>query len=162
MQVSLIVAYAANRVIGRDGRLPWHLPADLAHFKRTTMGRPIVMGRRTWDSIGRPLPGRRNIVVSRDLAWRAPGAEAAGSLDDAIARCDDQPEVFVIGGAQVYALALPRADRIVATEIDRAYDGDAWFPALDAEAWRAVAREAHPAGDGMPSYAIVEYRRHAG
>jgi len=157
-RLSIIVAYAANRVIGRDNRLPWRLPGDLAHFKRTTMGRPVVMGRRTWESIGRPLPGRRNVVLSRDRMWNADGAERAGSLDDALALCVDADEAFVIGGAEVYEQALPHTHRVVATEIGRDYEGDAWFPPLDST-WREVARDVHPAVDATPTYAFVEYFR---
>lgn len=159
MRLTLIVAYASNGVIGRGDALPWRLPADLAHFKRVTMGCPIVMGRRTWDSIGRPLPGRRNLVVTRNAAWSAPGAEARSSLEDAIAACSGAADVFVIGGAQLYAQALGRADRVVATEIAETYDGDATFPALDAAEWRIASREAHPAGADTPAYAFVEYER---
>lgn len=159
MKLSIIVARAANGVIGRDNALPWRLPADLAHFKRTTIGRPIVMGRKTWDSIGRPLPGRRSLVVTRNASWSAPGAERASSLDAALAACADVDEVFVIGGAQLYADALPRADRVVVTEIARDYEGDARIPGLDPAQWRVASREAHAAEGDAPPYAFVDYVR---
>jgi dihydrofolate reductase len=143
-RITLIVARARNGVIGRGGTLPWRLPEDLAHFKRTTMGHPIVMGRRTWESIGRPLPGRRSIVVSRQPGFDAPGAEVATSLDAALALCADSPEIFVIGGAQLYREALPRAQRLIVTEIDADFDGDADFPAPDPLQWRETARQRLP------------------
>jgi dihydrofolate reductase len=146
--ISIIVGRARNGVIGRGGDLPWRLPEDLAHFKRTTMGHPVIMGRKTWDSIvarlGKPLPGRRNIVVSRN-GQRYEGAEVVPSLDAALALCAHSDEAFVIGGAQLYALALPRATRVYATEIDADFDGDAFFPALDPAVWREVRRERHHA-----------------
>lgn len=132
---SLIVARAANGIIGRDNGMPWHLPADLAHFKRTTLGRPVIMGRRTWESIGRPLPGRRNIVVTRNAAFPAPGAEIVGSLEAAWRAVDGSDEVFVIGGGQLYAEALPGADRIYVTEIGETIEGDTRFPDLDPGDW---------------------------
>jgi dihydrofolate reductase len=160
MKLSLIVAKARNGVIGRDNTLPWRLPDDLAHFRRTTMGHPIVMGRKTWESIGRPLPGRRSIVVTRNADWQADGAERAGSLDAALALCGDAAEVFVIGGAQLFETALPLADAIVATEIAADVDGDASFPALDPREWSEIARREHapPTPDGW-AYAFVEYAR---
>jgi dihydrofolate reductase len=142
-RVTLIVARARNGVIGRAGTLPWHLPEDLAHFKRTTMGHPIVMGRRTWTSIGRPLPGRRSIVVSSDPDFRAPGAEVVPSLDAALRAAGDVPEVFVIGGARLYAEAAGRAQRILLTHIDADFEGDTYFPAPDPREWSAVQRERH-------------------
>ena len=143
-RLTLIVARARNGVIGRDGTLPWRLPEDLAHFKRTTMGHPIVMGRRTWESIGRPLPGRRSIVVSRQAGFIAAGAEVVPSLDDALALCAGAEEVFVIGGAQLYRDALPRAERLIVTEIDADFEGDTHWPAPDPAHWRETAREHQP------------------
>ena len=162
MKLSLIVAYARNGVIGRDNALPWRLPEDLAFFKRITTGHPVIMGRRTWDSIGRPLPQRRNIVVTRNAGWHADGALRAASLADALALCADAPEAFVIGGGQIYATALPLADAVVATEIDRDVDGDARFPALALVDWIEVSREARvgPAPDSWP-FAWVHYARRA-
>lgn len=164
MELALIAAVARNGVVGRDNQIPWHLPEDFAHFRQTTMGCPVVMGRRTWDSLPprfRPLPGRRNLVVTRQHDWRADGAEVAHGLDEALALVADAPTVFVIGGAQLYAEALPRADRLVLTEIDREYDGDAYFPAWDRNAYDEVERRPAQAGaDGVP-LAFVTYRRRA-
>lgn len=126
--LTLIVARARNGVIGRDNTLPWRLPEDLAHFKRTTMGAPIVMGRKTYESIGRPLPGRRNIVVTRSAKLALPGCEIAHSLEDAQRLCIGVEQIFLIGGAQLYADALPSADRLIVTEIDADFEGDAHFP----------------------------------
>jgi dihydrofolate reductase len=122
--------------------LPWRLPEDLQHFKRTTMGAPIIMGRKTWDSIGRPLPGRRNIVVSRNRDLHIEGADVVGSLEDAQRLCVGVEQVFLIGGAQLYAEALPSADRLIVTEIDADVEGDAFFPAVDRTTWVETAREA--------------------
>jgi dihydrofolate reductase len=157
-RLSLIVARARNGVIGKDGALPWKIPGELAHFKRTTMGHPIVMGRKTWESIGRPLPGRRNIVVTRNGGYSAPGAEVAASLEAALTLCADADEVFVIGGAELYAQALPRAARAVVTEIDADFDGDARFPSLAPSEWQVVDRQ--PAA-GPPPHAFVTYVRRA-
>jgi dihydrofolate reductase len=143
-RLTLIVARARNGVIGRDGKLPWRLPEDLAFFKQTTMGHPIVMGRRTWESIGRPLPGRRNIIVSRQAGFSAAGAEVVPSLDQAIHLCGGDEALFVIGGAQLYAEALPRAERLIVTEIDADFDGDTHWPAPDPAQWRETARQHLP------------------
>lgn len=143
-RITLIVARARNGVIGRNGALPWRLPEDLAFFKRTTMGHPMVMGRRTWDSIGRPLPGRRNLVVSRQAGFVAAGGEVVPSLDDALRRCEGSTEVFVIGGAQLYRDALPRAGRLIVTEIDADFDGDTHWPRPDPAQWREASREHLP------------------
>jgi dihydrofolate reductase len=159
-RVTLILARARNGVIGAKGGLPWHLPEDLAFFKRTTMGHPIVMGRKTWESIGRPLPGRRGVVVTRDRRYSAPGAETVHSLDEAIERCRDAEEIFVIGGAQLYAEALPRADRLLLTEIDADFDGDTFLPVPSPDVWMETDREVHaPAGGRAFSFAFVDYRR---
>ena len=164
-RTTLIVARARNAVIGRGNTLPWRLPEDLKHFKATTMGHAIVMGRKTFESIGRALPGRRTIVVSRDARWQHEGCERASSLQAAIALartpgadptiCTD--EVFVTGGADVYRQALPLADRVIATEIDRDFDGDIFFPALDPARWHEVSRLAHVSTVGL-AFAIVDYR----
>lgn len=159
-RVTLIVARARNGVIGRDGALPWRLPEDLAFFKRTTMGHAIVMGRRTWESIGRPLPGRRNIIVSRQAGFVAAGAEVAASLDEALRLCEGSPEVFVIGGAQLYRDALPRAERLIVTEIDADFEGDTFWPPPDAAHWREVGREhLPPAGERHFALDFVTYLR---
>lgn len=165
-RVTLIVARSRNGMIGANGGLPWHLPEDLKHFRTLTMGHAIVMGRRTWDSIGRALPGRRSIVVSGDAQRRFEGAERASSIEEALAiasrpvadRSIATDEVFVIGGAQLFAAALPLADRAVVTEIDRDFEGDTRFEALDSRAWSVVERREHRAADGTP-FAIVDYRR---
>ena len=147
MRRSLIVARARNGAIGLANAMPWHLPADLAHFKRTTLGHPVIMGRRTWESIGRALPGRRNIVVSRTPGFRAPGAEVVGSLAAAWEAVRDADEAFVIGGAQLYADALPQADRIYLTDMAGEVEGDTFFPALDARQWRETLLGEHPADE---------------
>ena len=144
---TLVVAMARNRVIGRENALPWRLPAELAHFKRVTMGHPIVMGRRTYESIGRPLPGRQNIVVSRNPGFEAPGCTVVGSLDEAYAAAGDAQEISIIGGTSLFEAALPTADCIHLTEVDADVEGDTWFPQFDRAAWseREIAR--HPADD---------------
>lgn len=156
----LIYARAANGVIGKDNRLPWHLPEDLAHFKRTTLGCPVIMGRKTWDSLPpkfRPLPGRLNIVVTRDTSFVADGASVAHSLDAARALCPAGGTAWVIGGAQIYAQALPLASEVVVTEIAQDFEGDAFAPVLGPE-WREAAREDHVSASGLP-FAFVHYRR---
>lgn len=156
--IVIVVARARNGTIGRDNALPWHLPEDLRHFKATTMGGTLIMGRRTFESIGRPLPGRRTIVLTRDAGWSHDGCERAGSLDEALSRCAGLEQVFVVGGAQVYAQALPRADRIVLTEVDADVEGDAWFPAPDPAIWRATG-ETRGVGAGGLGYAIRTLER---
>ncbi|MFT0533560.1 dihydrofolate reductase [Castellaniella hirudinis] len=156
--IRLVVAYTENRVIGRDGGMPWHLPGDLAHFKRSTLGHPIVMGRKTWRSLGRPLPGRRNLVLTRDAGFSAPGAECFASLDAALASCADAAVVCVIGGEQIFKLALPLAHAVIATEIHAQIEGDTWFPALPAGQWQEAERQAQPAENGL-RYDFVVYRR---
>jgi dihydrofolate reductase len=140
-RISIIVAYAANRVIGKDGKMPWHLSEDLKRFRRLTMGHHIVMGRKTWESIGRLLPGRKHIIISRRPGYGMPGATVVDSIDAAIAAARGDSEIFVIGGGEIYALVLPFADRILATEIDREYEGDARFPELEKGRWRETVRE---------------------
>ena len=159
-RVTLILARARNGVIGAKGGLPWNLPEDLAFFKRATMGHPIVMGRRTWQSIGRPLPGRRSVVVTRDRDFSTAGAEVVHSLDDAVALCHDSDEIFVIGGAQLYSAALPRANRLLLTEIDADFEGDTFLPAAAEEEWTEASREHHPAtGARAYGFDFVDYRR---
>ena len=149
--ISFHLARADNGVIGRDGQLPWRLPADLRRFKAQTMGRPMVMGRKTFESFPAPLPGRRHIVLTRDPHWSAPGAEIARDADAALALAGD--DVAVIGGAEVFALFLPRADRIELTEVHDAPEGDAEVPAFTG--WREVAREDFAAEAGRPAYSFV-------
>lgn len=157
-QLCLVAALASNGVIGTAGRLPWYLPEDLRHFKALTLGHPVIMGRRTWESIGKPLPGRENIVVSRQRAYDAPGARVCGSLDESLAQCADAPIAFVIGGADLYAAALPIADRLEFTEISAAFRGDTRFPAFDRGAWRETRREAQTSADGL-RFDFVRYER---
>jgi len=159
MTVSLIVAMAHNRVIGVDNKLPWHLPADLKYFKSVTLGKPIIMGRKTYESIGRPLPGRTNIVVTRNPDWHADGVTVVASLDEAIAAAGDTDEVMIIGGAEIYGAALQAADRLYVTEVDLAVDGDAFFPAIDPALWREAERDPHAAAGGQPGYSFVRYER---
>ena len=159
-RITLVVAMDAERGIGIGNRLPWHLPEDLAHFKRITSGHPIVMGRKTFDSIGRALPNRRNIVITRNAGWRHEGVERAASLAEALALCGDV-EVFVIGGGQIFAEALPLAERLELTEIARRFDCDTFFPALAAGAWREQAREVHHAPALDAGYAFVTLQRTA-
>jgi dihydrofolate reductase len=140
-KIVLVVAMARNRVIGKDGALPWHLPEDLKRFRRLTMGHPIIMGRKTHDSIGRPLPGRRNIVVSRNPDLEIDGVETATSLQSALAMVADCDTAFVIGGEQIYQAALPLADRIELTLIDSDFEGDARFPEIDPVEWTESQRE---------------------
>jgi len=153
MTITVLAAVGANLVIGRDGDMPWHLPEDLAHFKATTMGHTMVMGRRTYDAIGRALPGRRTIVITRQEGWQAPGVEVAHSLADAFALAGPT-EVFVIGGGEVYREAMPFADQMMLTEIEQSPEGDVFFPPLDADHWHETTRERH---DG---FAFVTYVRH--
>ena len=165
MKLSLIAVVARNGVIGRGNELVCRLPEDQQHFRRVTMGCPVVMGRKTWESLPprfRPLPGRRNIVVTRNPQWQAAGAEAAPSLAAALARVEAVPTVFVIGGGQLYREAIALADELVLTEIDRDFDGDAHFPAWDPGRFTPTSRERHHAGPPNNfDYAFVTYRRTA-
>lgn len=160
MELVLVVARARNGVIGKDGAMPWHLPADLKRFKRMTVGKPVIMGRKTFESIGKPLPGRQNIVLTRDKGWQAEGVTMVPNLAEAIAAAGLDPRtrvdgVMVIGGAQIYAEALPSATRIELTEIDAAPEGDTLLPAFDPARWRETARETHPAEGDQPGFAFV-------
>jgi dihydrofolate reductase len=156
--VFLIAAVAANGVIGARGKLPWHLPEDLKHFKALTLGHPVIMGRKTWESLGRPLPGRENIVVTRTAAYEAPGASVAASLDAALALCAGEAVAFVIGGAELYAAALPLAAGLVLTEIHRDYEGDTRFPDFDRRAWRETQRKPQTGAGGL-RFDFVLYER---
>jgi dihydrofolate reductase len=161
-RLSIIVATDANRGIGINNTLPWHLPEDLAHFKRTTTGHPIIMGRKTFDSIGRPLPNRRNIVITRNPEWSHAGIESVASVAAAAALAGsnvDGGEAFIIGGAQIYEEALPLADRLIVTEIAQRFDCDAFFPALDMARWQEVSRQTHRSSDGAFDYAFVTYEK---
>ncbi|MBA3623816.1 MAG: dihydrofolate reductase [Methylibium sp.] len=158
MELVLIAAVARNGAIGQGGTMPWHLPADLQRFKRTTLGAPILMGRKTWDSIGRALPGRRSIVITRNPQWLAQGAETAESLHGALRLAEGAPQVFVIGGAQIYTEALPLADRLLLTEIDADFEGDTFFPAWDRAAFIEEGSEPWISGPG-PRFRFADYRR---
>ena len=151
---------AANRVIGRNNALPWHLPADLKRFKALTLGHPVLMGRKTCESIGRPLPGRRNLVITRNRGYSAHGCEVVHSLEAALTACRGAPDIFVIGGAELYREALPRAQRLEFTEIHADFEGDAHFPPIAQEQWRESAREIHASEPGIPfRYDFVRYER---
>lgn len=161
-----MVAMASNGVIGSKNRLPWHLPEDLRYFKRITLGKPIIMGRKTFESIGRPLPGRPNIVVSRSVDWSAPGVTVADSLESALysaqalAAASGAEELMVIGGAQIYAAALPLASRLYVTEVHAAVAGDTWFPPVNPAEWREITREEYAAtDDNLYAYAFVVHDR---
>lgn len=163
MTIALVVAMADNGVIGRGGDLPWHLPEDLKYFRAVTMGKPMVMGRRTYEAIGRPLPGRANIVVTRNRAFRPEGVEVAATLDDAIRIAEQRAaeagveEIMIIGGAQIYSAALPRAGRIYLTEVHQAVEGDTTFPDFDRAALREVSREARQTASGVAiSFVVLE------
>ncbi|MDB5748285.1 MAG: diacylglycerol kinase [Massilia sp.] len=158
MTLTLVVAIDAQRGIGVDNKLPWHLPEDLAHFKRVTMGHPMIMGRKTFDSIGRPLPGRRSIVVTRNAGWRHEGVEAAPSLEAAIALVRED-EASIIGGAQIFEAALHVADRMIVTEIDHTFACDTFFPPIDPAVWVETARERHRSEASGYDYAYVTYVR---
>ena len=163
-ELILIAAIARDRVIGKDNALLWHLPEDMKHFRDLTRGNSVIMGRKTWQSLPerfRPLPDRHNIVLTRDPGFLAPGAQLAVTLDDALAACSNASQAFIIGGAEIYALALPRADRMELTEIAADFSGDAWFPPWNPTEWIEQARETHrheTAGGGW-GYAFVSYRR---
>ena len=160
MKISIVVAMASNGVIGRDNELPWHLPADLQHFKKTTMGKPILMGRKTWESIGRPLPGRTNIVITRDTAYRAEGCVVVNSIDAALEASSGQDEVMVIGGAEFYRQVLPVTDTIYLTRIHATISGDTCFPELNVADWREVERSDHTADEKNPhDYSFIRLER---
>lgn len=154
----LIAAVAANGVIGANNTLPWRLPDDLKRFKALTLGHPIIMGRKTWESLGRPLPGRHNIVITRQPGYAAPGATVAGSVAAAIAACADEATAFVIGGAEIYALTLPLAQRMELTEVHTEVAGDAYFPPFKRHEWRETLREPRSDATGL-AYDFVSYRR---
>ena len=159
-RISLIYARAANGVIGKNNAMPWHLPEDLAHFKQLTQGWPVIMGRKTWDSLPprfRPLPGRTNVVITRQAGWNEAGAQPACSLANALAQCSESEQVWIIGGAQIYALAEPLADCIEVTEIAQDFEGDAFAPPLS-DAWRETAREAHVSSQGLP-FSFVTFEK---
>ncbi len=160
MKLHLIYARARNGVIGKDNQMPWHLPEDLAHFKRVTLGQPVIMGRKTWDSLParfRPLPGRLNIVITRQADWHAEGALRASSIEDAMRLCSDTLDAWIMGGAEIYRQAAPLASTAVVTEIEQDFDGDAFAPTLS-PAWREVQRESHLAANGL-AFSFVTYQQ---
>ncbi|QWZ94813.1 type 3 dihydrofolate reductase [Aeromonas sp. FDAARGOS 1411] len=162
MKISMIAAMAHDRVIGKDNQMPWHLPADLAHFKRVTLGKPVLMGRKTFESIGRPLPGRRNLVISRNPDYQAEGIEVVGSVEAALALLagSSLEELMVIGGGHLYAEMLPSADCLYLTRIDLAVEGDTRFPAFDDGQWQRVDCESHPADEKNPyPYSFETWQR---
>ena len=165
LPLAMIAALAENHVIGLDNAMPWHLPADLKHFKAMTLGKPIIMGRKTWDSLGRPLPGRLNLVVSRQPDLQLDGAETFSSLEGALQRADawareqGVDEVMLIGGAQLYAQALERAQRLYLTRIEASPEGDAFFPAFDEARWKRIDSQAHPAEGEAPAFRFETWLR---
>jgi len=148
-RIYLVAAVASNGIIGANGALPWRLPEDLQHFKRVTMGHPVIMGRKTWESLKGPLPGRDNIVVTRTAGYETPGAAVASSLEAALALCLGEPVAFVVGGSSLFAESLPSAAGLVMTEIDREFEGDTWFPEYDRSRWKESQRERHVTAGGM-------------
>ena len=160
-EIFLVVAVAANGVIGRDGAMPWHLPNDLRHFKALTTGKPMIMGRKTFESLPGLLPGRRHIVLTRDRTWAEDGAEVARSPEEAIALAN-APHIAVIGGAEIYRQFLPHADRIEWTEVAAEPEGDTRFPDFDRSEWIEAAREDHPADGRLPGFAFVTLLRKSG
>ncbi|MGB1922469.1 dihydrofolate reductase [uncultured Alcanivorax sp.] len=166
IRLSLMVAKASNRVIGRNNKLPWYLPNDLKYFKQVTFGKPVIMGRKTWDSLGKPLPGRTNIVITRQTDFQAEGAKVVATLDEAVTLAENvafiegQDEAVVMGGAEIYALALPKTDRLYLTEVHAEVDGDTWFPEYDTSEWKEIGREDFPAEGPNPyDYSFVVYER---
>ncbi len=156
MEVIIVVAVARNQVIGRDGKLPWHLPSDLKHFKKTTMGYPLIMGRKTFESIGRPLPGRDNIVLTRDPSLEIPGCIVVHTLEDAIRHCSKEEKAFIIGGAEIFNIALPLTDTIVVTALERDVEGDVYFEPIDSEIFEIVDQQSY---NEEEPYRILTYRR---
>ncbi len=165
LPLSLIAALGENRVIGVDNSMPWHLPGDFKYFKATTLGKPIIMGRKTWDSLGRPLPGRLNLVVTRQADLQLDGAEVFTSLASAVARAQawaheqGVDEVMLIGGAQLYTQSLPEADRLYLTRVALSPEGDAWFPEFDPAQWALVSEVLNPAVEGKPAYSFEVWER---
>ena len=166
IRLSLMVAKASNRVIGRNNKLPWYLPNDLKYFKQVTFGKPVIMGRKTWDSLGKPLPGRTNIVITRQPDFQAEGAKVVATLEEAVTMAENvafiegQDEAVVMGGAEIYALALPKTDRLYLTEVHAEVDGDTWFPEYDTSEWKEIGREDFPAEGPNPyDYSFVVYER---
>ena len=163
MKITMIAAVAANDAIGIDNKMPWYLPGDLRYFKAVTMGKPIIMGRKTFESLGRPLPGRVNIVMTRDASWQQEGVRVVASLEAALALAESEAmingvtELMIIGGEQIYRQALPKAGRLYLTRVDQSFEGDAFFPALEASEWQETTREDHETDNGMKySYLVMD------
>ena len=166
IRLSLMVAKASNNVIGRNNKLPWYLPNDLKYFKQVTFGKPVIMGRKTWDSLGKPLPGRTNIVITRQPDFQAEGAKVVATLEEAVTMAENvafiegQEEAVIMGGAEIYSLALPQADRLYLTEVHANVEGDTFFPEYDASEWQQIAREDFVAEGPNPyDYSFVVYER---
>jgi dihydrofolate reductase len=160
MRLSAIVAMAANRVIGANNQLPWRLPADLARFKRLTMGHTLLVGRKTYESIGRPLPGRTFVVVTRQRGYAPTGVKVAHTVDEALALAQDDDEVFIAGGAEIYAQTMDRLNRLYLTRIERDFSGDTYFPEVDLSGWKLIEQEHHPApGPEALPYSFLTYER---
>ncbi len=160
--ISIIVAVAHGGVIGGDNTLLWHISEDLRRFKRITSGHPVIMGRKTWESLGRPLPGRTNVVITRNAAYHAPGAEVAGSLEEAIAMFPHEEEVFIIGGGEIYRQGMAVADKLYVTHVEADYQGDTTFPEIDPAVWEKCDEEYHERGEQFPHpFRYVDYRRRA-
>lgn len=159
-ELHMIVAHARNGVIGKEGKLPWYLPEDLRYFKRTTLGKPVIMGRKTWETLGRPLPGRRNIVVTRQKGYVAEGADVVGSIEAALSLVADAPIAFIMGGAQIYKESMPLVQVAHITYINADFEGDAFFTPLKDDEWMLTEEESFPATDAHPfSYSSRTYRR---
>lgn len=156
MEVIIVVAVAKNNVIGRDGKLPWHLPSDLQHFKKTTMGFPLIMGRKTFESIGRPLPGRDNIVLTRDPSLQLPGCIVVHTFEDAVEHCGSEEKVFIIGGAEIFRIALPFTDTIIVTALERDVEGDVYFEPINTDEFELVDQKDY---DEEEPYQILRYER---
>lgn len=159
VRISLIAAASENNVIGDHGKIPWDIPADMKHFRAITIGKPVIMGRKTYESIGHPLPKRPNIVITRQKGFTAEGCEVVGSLEEAIEKVERTEEVFVIGGGEIYKDALPRADRVYLTRVHATIEGDAYFPEFHSEHWVERSRERHEAEGGQPAYTFLVYER---
>jgi dihydrofolate reductase len=166
MEIIIIVARSTQGIIGRDNALPWRLPADLAFFKKHTVGHPILMGRNTWESLGRPLPNRRNLVISRTKGFSPEGAEVFSSIESGIEACTNSTKVFIIGGAQIYEKAIDLADKMLITEVEIDTVGDVYFPEFDEEDWRITEVEEHPSAPDpknpehlLPAFSFVTYER---
>ncbi len=161
MKISIIVAMATNRAIGLENQMPWHLSADLKHFKKITMGSPIIMGRKTFESIGKPLPGRSNIIISRNPSYQQNGCHVFGTIDAALAYCAREDEVFVIGGATLYELMISRADALYLTQINQSFEADTFFPELNKEKWREVERQDIKDDTSVDfSYSFIKLEKH--